>query len=65
MWAEVIVLDISQGGARISMALPIEVDEVLELEVPAKGRPPVRRVGRIVHVATESGPRWRAGMVFL
>ncbi|MGQ9648900.1 MAG: HD domain-containing phosphohydrolase [Phycisphaerae bacterium] len=64
-WADVLVLDISQGGARVSMALPIEAGEVLELELPAKDRPPVRRISRVVHVATESEARWRAGVVFL
>lgn len=64
-WADAIVLDLSQGGARISMALPLEPDEVVELELPAKGRSPVRRTGRVVHVTTESGPRWRAGVMFV
>jgi HD-GYP domain-containing protein (c-di-GMP phosphodiesterase class II) len=61
----VIVMDISQGGAKVSMQLPLECDEVLELELPAKGRPAVKRVVRVMHVVMEPGPRWHAGVMFI
>jgi len=64
-WSDMLVLDLSQGGARISMQLPLECDEVLELELPAKDRPPVRRTARVIHVKMETGPQWHAGLMFM
>lgn len=63
-WVDIMVLDISQGGAKISVNLPVECDEVLELDLPAKGRPSVKRTGRAVHVVMLPGPRWHVGLMF-
>jgi HD-GYP domain-containing protein (c-di-GMP phosphodiesterase class II) len=64
-WSDALVVDLGQGGARVSMALPLECDEILELELRAPGRPPVYRTARVVHVSVEPGPRWNAGLMFV
>lgn len=64
-WAPVVVRDLSQSGARIWMHLPLECDEVLELELPVKEHPPVHRTGRVIHARMEPGDCWHAGVMFL
>ncbi len=64
-WSDATVLDLSKGGARISMQVPLECDEIVELELRGPGRPPVYRTARIMHVVMESESRWDAGVMFV
>lgn len=64
-WIDALILDLSQSGARISVRIPLDRDQLVEIELPARGRAPLRRTARIIHVRTTPGPLWYAGLMFV
>jgi HD-GYP domain-containing protein (c-di-GMP phosphodiesterase class II) len=58
------ILDLSRGGVLIETPWPLALNDILEVQLPAKAKP-IARMARVVRVRRSGNGLWSAGMCFI
>jgi HD-GYP domain-containing protein (c-di-GMP phosphodiesterase class II) len=64
-WAQVRLVNVSQGGACLRVPWPLSIGDVLQVELPIGTNRIVKRMARIMHAKPESESEWLVGVCFV